>query len=102
MNKKGQALVEFIIVLPIFILTILAVFDIVNIYQTKISLEENLDNLLLDENYEIDSNIKVEETTKEEKTTYILSKEVEVSSPFVSVVTSSPYKVVISRTVYEK
>ena len=35
MNNKGQALVEFIIILPIFIMIILVVFDYARIIQTK-------------------------------------------------------------------
>ena len=39
MNKKGQALIEFIIILPIFIMIMLAVFDYVRIYSEKSNLE---------------------------------------------------------------
>ena len=35
MSKKGQALVEFIIILPVFLMLLLAVFDYVKIIQTK-------------------------------------------------------------------
>lgn len=37
MNKKGQALIEFIIILPIFIMMMLAVFDCVRIYSEKVN-----------------------------------------------------------------
>ena len=39
MNRKGQALVEFVLILPIFIFLIFTVYDFGMIYNKKISLE---------------------------------------------------------------
>jgi len=38
-NNKGQALVEFIIILPIFLLLIISIIDFGNIISKKYSLE---------------------------------------------------------------
>lgn len=42
MNNKGQALVEFILIVPIFVLILLAIIDVTNIAVNKYKLEDNL------------------------------------------------------------
>lgn len=42
MNRKGQALVEFVIIMPIFIFIVIAVFDISNIIMKKYELENDV------------------------------------------------------------
>ena len=46
MNNRGQALVEFVIILPILIFTCLAVFDLGNIIVKKYALENDLDTIV--------------------------------------------------------
>ena len=45
-NNKGQALVEFVIIMPIFIFIVLAMFDLGNIIIKKYELENNLDTIV--------------------------------------------------------
>ena len=42
-NNRGQALVEFVIVLPIFLLLIISVIDFGNIISKKYSVENDID-----------------------------------------------------------
>jgi uncharacterized protein YehS (DUF1456 family) len=42
-NNKGQALVEFILIMPIFIFIVMALFDLGNIIYKKYNLEDTLD-----------------------------------------------------------
>lgn len=64
MNKKGQALVEFILILPILIFIILALVDIGKLNVMKMHLESVLSNvnestdIIKDKNYEIFLNKK--------------------------------------------
>ena len=102
MNKKGQALVEFIIILPIFIMLMLAAFDFVKIYSTKSNLENLLEEVILDENTNIPSGINFKKETENDKANYYLSSEVELASPIIVLVTDNPYKVVVSRVLYDK
>ena len=44
-DNKGQALVEFIIILPIFLLLIISVIDFGNIISKKYSLENDIDTI---------------------------------------------------------
>ena len=46
MNRKGQALVEFVIILPIFIFILFAVIDFGNIFNTKNNLENDSSDII--------------------------------------------------------
>lgn len=100
MNKKGQALVEFLLVLPIFIMIILALFDYVKITQTKINLENNLEDIIL---YEapLSDNAFLSKEASDGVTTYSLKQKVDLISPVLESILSSPYEVEVKRDVYE-
>ncbi len=108
MNNRGQALVEFVIILPILIFTCLAVFDLGNIIVKKYALENDLDTIV--NMYEIGDNdavlsftrkenfkIKYEEVGNYNKIT--LSKQVKVITPIVSQALGKNYEIKSSRTV---
>ena len=46
MNNKGQALVEFIIIIPVLILIILAIFDYSQIIKTRSDLEDMMEEVV--------------------------------------------------------
>ena len=107
-DKKGQALVEFVIILPLIIMLISAFVDFGKIYFTKNNLDSNL-SIVIDSyngnNYEevkesLNKNIKdVELNIKSDNgyTLYELSKNVDILTPGLSNVLQSPYKVTVSR-----
>lgn len=100
MNRKGQALIEFIIILPIFIMLMLAVFDYVRIYSEKNKLESIMEDVILDNN--VNTDIKF---TKKQidgnKVEYVVSKDIDIYSPVLSVIIGNNYKVSTKRVVYE-
>ena len=100
MNKKGQALIEFIIILPIFIMIMLAVFDYVRIYSEKSNLESVIEDVILSNELN-DDNITVLKETYDEKTKYTLNKSINIYSPVISVIIGDKYVVSVSRTIYE-
>lgn len=100
MNKKGQALIEFIIILPIFIMLMLAVFDYVRIYSEKSNLENVIEDVILSNELN-DDNITILKETDEEKTKYILNKSIDIYSPVISVIIGNKYVVSVSRVIYE-
>lgn len=101
MNNKGQALVEFVIILPIFILIMLVVFDYARIMQTKIELEGVMEDVTTNENYKLDDSIKL--TTKQdgEYINYTLTKNIKLSSPVLVVILDQNYKVETNRSIHE-
>ena len=108
MNRKGQALVEFVIIMPIFIFIVLAMFDIGNIIIKKYELENNLDtivNMYLENKNEeveyyvktIDSKVKYDVGATHNVVT--LSKKVKVITPIVSQALGKSYEISAKRTV---
>ena len=100
MNKKGQALIEFIIILPIFIMIMLAVFDYVRIYSEKSNLESVMEDAILANELK-DDNITLLKELDDEKTKYTLNKSIDIYSPVISVIIGDKYVVSVSRTIYE-
>ena len=100
MNKKGQALIEFIIILPIFIMLMLAVFDYVRIYSEKSNLESVIEDVILSNELN-DDNITVLKETEKDKTKYTLNKSIDIYSPVISVIIGNKYVVSVSRVIYE-
>ena len=109
-NNKGQALVEFIIVLPILLLIIMAMIDFGNIFIKKYSLENDLDivyNMYREERYnDINKYVKnkkivINYKTDNEYITINLSKTVKINTPIINNILGKNYKITTSRTLYE-
>ena len=112
-NNRGQALVEFVLILPIFIFLIFICVDIGRIIYTKNYLETKLDETveLIEEkkdydqvlsalNKNNDTNFKLSIKYKENKyATVKLIKEVDLLSPGASLILDDPYPVYVTREV---
>ncbi len=107
--KKGQALVEFIIILPIFLFMILGVVDLGRIFYSKIILEEQISDVISlweagssKEVIKKELNMEDVEISKEddeEYTNYILSKEISIITPGLNLIFNNPYKLIITRSI---
>lgn len=109
-NNKGQALVEFIIVLPILIFLIISIIDLGNIMIKTYSLNEDLDTVSdmyisgsLDdiENYVAANNISISYKSEDEFTTITLKKNVKIMSPMLNIAFGKNYDIKASKTLYE-
>ena len=111
-NKKGQALVEFVIILPIFVFMVLTVIDIgkiiffrnelenemsdvIDLYRNQKSYEEILSDLEL-QNSDIELQIL---NTDNETLTFYLSRNVEIITPGLNLILSNPYPVEVKRAI---
>ena len=109
-NNKGQALVEFIIVLPILLLIIMAIIDFGNIFTKKYSLENDLD-IVTDmykkgdynsiNSYVKDKNISINYEKNDEFTIINLSKEIKINTPILNNILGKTYKISTSKSLYE-
>lgn len=109
-NSKGQALVEFIIVLPILLLIIMAIVDFGNIFTKKYSLENDLD-VISDmykegeytkiNSYVADKDISIKYEKDNEFTTINLSKVIKVNTPILNNILGKDYKITTSKVLYE-
>lgn len=91
-NKKGQALIEFIIILPVFVMIMVSVFDYVRIYNEKSMLESVIEEVIIDDDYK---NNDVDITKNEND--YKVSKEITIYSPLLTPFLGNNYKVSVER-----
>lgn len=101
MNNKGQALVEFIIIIPVLVLIILAIIDYSRIIQVRSYLENAMEEVIDNEDYKLDSDIILNEVTTDGERSYYLRKSVDLYSPILNFVMDNPYPVEIKRVIYE-
>lgn len=110
-NHKGQALVEFIVILPILLTIILGAVDFGNIIYKKYHLENDLD-LIVDlykqnktneiNNYVNEKEISFKFNKKNNLTTITLSKNINIITPGLNVVLKNPYTIKVDRVIYEE
>lgn len=107
-KKRGQALVEFIIILPILVFLILAIIDIGKMLYTKNQLESNMNTVI--DNYEKDittlkkmmAESQIEIEIKEDSSDYVkieLKKEIDIITPGLNLIFKAPYQVVAERMI---
>ena len=109
-NKKGQALVEFIIIVPVLIMLILSLIDLGKIFSVKSDLEAGMSKVIsmhekgseyseikeyLDSNIE-DCDLKITNNNKYIK--FEIVKNVDIFTPGLNLILGNPYKVTIKRT----
>lgn len=109
MNKKGQALVEFAIILPIIMMMLFVMIDFSNIFYQKNHLENITNDIVrLREHGKSDEYIK-NNTDKDIKIDYkpngdfqkvIVSKKVTLITPFSTMFFKNPYTIKTERTVF--
>ena len=109
MNKKGQALVEFIIILPIFLVLVLGVIDLGNILYQKTMLEGKMNDVIYmyengNSSLEILEDMDLKNTTlditEDDRTIRIhLKKEIDLITPGLNLVLDNPYQLDVSRSI---
>ncbi|MDD2377564.1 MAG: pilus assembly protein [Bacilli bacterium] len=111
MNKKGQALVEFILVLPVFVMFLLSILDFSNVIYKKYHLENDLDYVVelyrqdkITEisNYTSSKHITFDYEINGEKTVITLSKKVDIVTPGANLIFDNPYIVNVDRVIYNE
>lgn len=111
-KNKGQALVEFVIILPIFIFMIFVVIDIGKILTAKTMLESELDDVILEyqnvknaedtlKNLELNNqNITLKVSLKDQKyTEYTLEKQMDIITPGLNIILGNPAIIKAKRVV---
>lgn len=109
-NNKGQALVEFVLVMPIFIFIIMDMVDLGNIIYKKYNLENTLDTVVelyeQGENqkmaaYAAVENIDLDITDAGDDLTKVsISKDINVITPGLNNILGKSYTLSVDRTVY--
>ena len=113
LDKKGQALVEFILILPILIMLLFAVIDFGRIFVNQSELESSLgvindiDRTIIDKEtvyneVNKNKNRKIDVSVSDVQDGYItvvLTRKVDIITPGLNLIISSPYEVKASRVI---
>ena len=105
MNNKGQALVEFVLILPVFIFILFAVYDIGMIFSKKNSLENDSSDIIElynngKEIYEIEymyKNLNISITEEDEYKKIVIEDKVKLITPGFNLIFGNPYKINVER-----
>lgn len=109
--KKGQALVEFIIILPIFLMLVLGITDMGKILYTKISLEGKMSEVvtLYDSNKSVEdismslkldkNKVDLEILEETHEINFSLQKDIDIITPGLNLIFKNPYKLKINRSI---
>lgn len=112
MNKKGQALVEFIIILPVFIFMLLAMIDIGKILYFNNKIESKMDDVITMYENKYQYEVIKKSISKDLQTTtfkmnenekyieFILEKKVDIITPGLNLIFNNPYKINVKRVIY--
>lgn len=108
MNRKGQALVEFVLILPIFIMILFSIVDFGMIFNKKNELENisiDIINLLNNNNNKIEEiqkeypKVDIKLTNEEKYTIVEISTKVNIITPGLNRVLGNPYIVKVERKI---
>lgn len=116
MQKKraGQALVEFVILLPIFVFMLLSVIDIGKILYFKNHLESKMDSIITDYELLKDETLLQEKIQKEKEEitldiqpendylVFQLNRSIDIVTPGLNLVFGNPYIVSVKRVIYHE
>lgn len=110
-RKRGQALVEFVIILPIFIFLLLVIFDFGKIIMIKNRLENEMNNITEEYKKKQDEetikkilkknskNAQLEIKKENDDIHIKLTEKTEIITPGLNLILTSPYEVVVERSI---
>ena len=105
MNRKGQALVEFVLILPIFLFLIFATYDFGMIFNSKNVLENDSSDIVnlfksgitLDEIKIMYSDYNIKLSKDDKFYTLVVSSSVKMFTPGFNRIFGDPYKISVER-----
>lgn len=102
-NNKGQALVEFVILLPIIILILFIIIDFANVFYNKNHLESTIDDISIMitngltkeeiDNHIDNKNINYEVSIKDGYATITVEEKISFITPFSNYIFKDDYKI---------
>lgn len=110
-NSKGQALIEFILILPILLILTIGIFDLFNIQNKKYELSNDLDYIselyINNKENEIAEYLNKKEilltTVKNDNFLELtLTKKVKLITPGLNKILENPFTITVKRSVYDE
>lgn len=111
MNRRGQALVEFVLILPIFLFLIFAIYDFGMIFNAKNRLENNSADIItlyksgknVDEIEDVYPKLMISVTNDQEYYKIKVEDSVKLITPGFNRIFGNPYKIYVERYIpYEQ
>ena len=107
MNRKGQALVEFVLILPVLILILFAIIDFGLIVSKKNELENMSVDIVtlfkngksIEEINNIYTDVSIDKEDNNDYTKIKVSKDIDIITPGLNLILGDPYKISIERNV---
>ena len=109
MSKRGQALTEFVLVLPVILIILLVIFNISYVYIEKYNLESDMETITdMYKNgdmkslgaYTAKEDLRFNEKKTGNLTELKVSKNILISAPILNQVLGKDFKIETSKTIY--
>lgn len=105
MNNKGQALVEFVLILPVFLFIVMIVYDFGMIFNSRNQLLSNSNDIviMIKNGEDIDdvrskySDIKIDKTYDGKYTKIVIEDTVKLNTPGLKNIMGNPYVINVER-----
>ena len=105
MNKRGQALIEFVLILPVFIFIVFVIYDFGMIFSTQNMLESNSTDIILlykngttiEEIKNMYDGIDISTVRDNDYEKIIISDDVKLITPGFNLLFGNPYKIEVMR-----
>ena len=110
LNNKGQALIEFVLILPVFLFLIFAVYDFGMIFTKRNKLETSSNDIIemykkgntVDSINSLYNPVEVSILDDTEYTKIVIKDKVKLITPGFNRIFGNPYKVEIERYIYNE
>ena len=109
MNKKGQALVEFVLVFPLFLIIICTIIELGSLNYQKFKLEDELETVVTmylknDDviEYVKNKNLKIDIKTEQNQTIIELTKNVKLVTPVLKSIYNGNQELKTERVFYDE
>ena len=107
MNNKGQALIEFVLILPVFLFILFAIIDFGIIFNSKSNLENDSADIIelfkngtsIEEIKEIYTNNSIKLSNNGDYYTFTITTSVNLITPGLNKVLGNPYTINVERVV---
>lgn len=110
-KNSGQALIEFIIVLPVLALIIAAIVDVFNLMYNTYELENDLSTIITlyqnnedeeIEQYTFKNKISITYENNTNTTTITINKKIRIATPIMKNILGNPHTITTSRVIYDE
>lgn len=110
-NKNGQALVEFILIVPIFAFLIMTMIDFGILFTKQYQLQDDLDSIVtLYENrqseemkmYADQRGVSIQIHTEDNKVIFEASQQLRMQTPLLHIIFGNPYVITSKRVIFDE